>query len=447
LKNRFFIDKCCATIIGGAIGDALGAPVEGMKQGHIKSLFKTLRDYVDTADYIGKGLRSFRLKGLYTDDTQQVLTVCDTILENKGLTALSLSKKFVELSKEDIPGGFGIYRGTGANFRATISDLIGGKPWDQAQGTTAGCMAAVRIAPAVIFYFDDEIKLLTKTIEASIVTHKDPIGISFAVFQAKLIHELIKSNPNTGLDIGETLANCRDFCIAGEDILKSQYSKILVAGYETKIHAVSEFLEGFLKIIQSENDEKINRYIFDFASQYSDMPLTKLTVAFSFTIVPLAVKIFYLNRDSFENSIISAINSGGDTDTLGSLVGSLSGAYHGLNSIPQKWKQGLVNFNQIKLRAQTLAGDRKNSTINNLLDMEKQLTQREFKLSADFNNSKQKKNQKKLSSTTDISKKPQKDPAAILIPKKENKADWRKYEKQKSKLKKFRRETKSFRES
>jgi len=444
VQNSFFIDKSCGTILGGAIGDALGAPVEGMKPGHIKSLFKILNRYIDSGDYQYKGFHSFRMKGLYTDDTQQVLTLCDTLLENNGFSLQSLTEKFIELSRENVPGGFGIYRGTGGNFRATMSDLINGIPWDLAEGDTAGCMTAVRIAPVVIFYFNDPIKMLTKAIDASIITHKDPIGISAALLQAKLIHELIQVPPQTTFDIVDILKNCREFCIKGEDILLSQYSHILIEDHKRKIHAVSEFLENFEKIIISGNTQKIDSYIFDFASQYSNVPLHKLTVPFSLTLLPLAIKIFFSNRDSFEKSVIEAINAGGDTDTLGSLVGTLAGAYHGLNSIPIKWQQGLVNFNQIKIRAEALAKGKRGLEIHNLLDMEKRLTSREFDLSEEFNSIKQQKNQKKGSRQIDPTKKTQKDPAEILIPKKDNKVLWRKYEKEKSKSKKSRRSNNPF---
>lgn len=40
---------------------------------------------------------------------------------------------------------------------------------------------------------------------------------------------------------------------------------------------------------------------------------------------------------NFENSVIAAVNRGGDADTIGAITGGLAGAYYGYKSIPQRW--------------------------------------------------------------------------------------------------------------
>ena len=56
--------------------------------------------------------------------------------------------------------------------------------------------------------------------------------------------------------------------------------------------------------------------------------------------VPLAIHIF-LHSVSFEDAIRSAISYGGDSDTLGAIVGSLAGAYY---EIPTKLKRKAMSF-------------------------------------------------------------------------------------------------------
>lgn len=43
----------------------------------------------------------------------------------------------------------------------------------------------------------------------------------------------------------------------------------------------------------------------------------------------------------FSSAIISAVNDGGDADTIGALTGGLAGAMHGYKDIPQRWVQKL----------------------------------------------------------------------------------------------------------
>lgn len=41
--------------------------------------------------------------------------------------------------------------------------------------------------------------------------------------------------------------------------------------------------------------------------------------------------------DSFEDAIVSAVNDGGDADTIAAITGSLAGALYGYDAIPQRW--------------------------------------------------------------------------------------------------------------
>lgn len=441
MQKSTFNDRCCGLIVGTAIGDALGAPVERLKPGHIKTLFNTLDDYIVAHNYLKRGLKSYRAKGFYTDDTQQMLTVCDTILDNNGLIPDKLAEKFIEMSKEDIPGGFGVFRGTGRFFRNTMHELINGIPWDIATGDTAGCMAAVRIPPVVMRYFDNPIQIMTKTIESSLVTHKDPIGISAALWQAYILRELILYSSEKPPDITDLLNKAEQFCGKGERILASNYKHIITTSHTEGIYAVSSFIQNFGEILQTNDDSLIDKHILGYANKYSSKPIRKLTVPFSLAIIPLAMKIFFQITQhadaSFEKTIVTAINLGGDTDTLGALIGALAGAYYGFDAIPKKWKTGLVNIHQIKLRAEILSKEKKKSGYQNLFEMEKKLTQFEaaqFEKYSSLIKKKPKKPVKKIEPVPSLKK--------HIVPPKEKKADRRKFEKNKTQQKKHRRKNK-----
>ena len=50
-----------------------------------------------------------------------------------------------------------------------------------------------------------------------------------------------------------------------------------------------------------------------------------------------AVLWSFLTTDNFQDAVLTAINLGDDTDTIGALTGSLAGIQYGLKSIPEKW--------------------------------------------------------------------------------------------------------------
>lgn len=440
MDYTFSIHKSCGTMIGAAIGDAIGAPVEGLKPGHIKTLFKTLNTYIDSFKYKKKGIKHFCLKGLYTDDTQQILAVCDTVLSHQTITTDLLSDTFISMCKENIPGGFGIMRGTGYFFRRTMNDYLKGASWDQVDGSSAGCMGAVRIAPLSVYYADDPIQLKVRIIEAVLVTHKDPIAISAALFHGYIIAHLLKLTPGTQLDIPQLMNGCAQFCKEGEQLLASQYSNILYASHPEGIYSVSAMIDNLSPLLQAEDKDQIDAYILNYAQQYASRPVHKLTVPFALTLVPLALRIFLSNRHSFQDSIIEAVNMGGDTDTLACLVGSLSGAYHGLNALPSRWVADLVNMNQLKLRAEALVKGKKGISLQDLVTMEKKLTQREYELvqKCESSVSAPKKSAKKqASSASSVDPK-----EAVYLSARESEVNRRQYEREKSMEKRKRRQNK-----
>jgi len=63
----------------------------------------------------------------------------------------------------------------------------------------------------------------------------------------------------------------------------------------------------------------------------------------------------FLSTDSFEDAIVRAANLGDDADTVAAVTGALAGAYYGYESIPLRWRSGLLHETRIKLLAVQLA--------------------------------------------------------------------------------------------
>ena len=74
----------------------------------------------------------------------------------------------------------------------------------------------------------------------------------------------------------------------------------------------------------------------------------------AFNSVPTAIYSFLVQSNSFAKAVLSAISLGGDTDTIGAMTGAISGAYLGIESIPDSWKGKLENRFYIEELAQKL---------------------------------------------------------------------------------------------
>lgn len=53
--------------------------------------------------------------------------------------------------------------------------------------------------------------------------------------------------------------------------------------------------------------------------------------------------------DCLEDAIISAVNHGGDADTIAAITGSMAGALYGFEAIPERWIEQLNPFTKIQL--------------------------------------------------------------------------------------------------
>ena len=80
-QTKVPVSKYQASLLGGAIGDALGAPIEFMGIEEIRSKFGPagVKDYVEFSDG----------RGVFTDDTQMTLFTAEALLRayHQGISA------------------------------------------------------------------------------------------------------------------------------------------------------------------------------------------------------------------------------------------------------------------------------------------------------------------------------------------------------------------------
>jgi poly(ADP-ribose) glycohydrolase ARH3 len=243
----------------------------------------------------------------YTDDTQMLIGVAETLAECGQLDPEHLAQRFV--------ANYAPYRGYGAGTHHVLSALQQGVSWKEA-ATLAfpdgsfGNGAAMRVAPVGLLYHDDLGKLRDAAERSASITHTHPLGMEGAVLQALAVATAVHV-PRTKLDPGTFLNHLRAH--VRDDS--------------------GEYLQSLMRIASLLT---------------SDPPVSEVVAALGHDVrahrsVPAAIYAFLSHPQSFEEAVRFAVRLGGDTDTIGAMTGAIAGAYHGVDGIPKTWMDALEN--------------------------------------------------------------------------------------------------------
>ena len=172
-------DQFTGALIGCAVGDALGAPLEGRP-----------RERIATMSGLTDGYRPFRHKkevefppGQYTDDTQLTLAIVKSLLNCGRVDPADIAAEFVKLweSNEIV--------GAGAVAHRAVGRLMEGIRWQDAAAADDPPWngAAMRIAPVGLWHYDDADQLARDVELASFVTHRHPLAVDGAIAVATAV--------------------------------------------------------------------------------------------------------------------------------------------------------------------------------------------------------------------------------------------------------------------
>jgi poly(ADP-ribose) glycohydrolase ARH3 len=293
-------EKFVGALIGTAVGDALGMPVEGYLIEDIKNNFGSVDSMID----------GWLPKGHYTDDTQQMIGVAESLIESRGFDGEDMLKRFMN--------NFEAFRGYGPGVMRVFQKYYNGQSWSEAGkhiygGGSYGNGAAMRIAPVGILYHSKPDLLIRVAEDSSKLTHTNPLGIEGAVLQAYAVGLAASTDPTLldQLDRFEFLKLLNDMAELDE--------------YRAKIQQIEELLvdeDG------PPREEVISALGTGVQAHKS---------------VPMAIYCFLRHYRSYREAVTYAVNMGGDTDTIGAMTGALAGALHGVSSVPEDWLNDLEN--------------------------------------------------------------------------------------------------------
>jgi ADP-ribosylglycohydrolase len=358
-------------LLGLAIGDALGAPLEGLTPHQIRTHYRQVVDYVDGSRAWRKKPFRWRMPGLYSDDTQQALVLAEVLLDCGRIDPHRVAALYRELATpaDDF---LGAHRGVGRSFRRVVEALVNGVSPLQTGQDSAGIGAAMRIAPLALFHGEDSDALRQSVMAASLITHRDCRSLAGAFAVVHAVRRLLAGatrEPSFALRLAGDVARA-------EEWMADRYGNV-VTGLDRYRHSVSQAIARVESLLELKRADALAALV-DEANLHGAEPTCRwATQGFPPACVPTCLYIL-LTAETFEDALVEVINLGGDADTTGAIAGAMLGATFGADAIPGQWLDGLQNRVGVEARAEALAArSRQGLEIPHLVDTERRLSQRE----------------------------------------------------------------------
>lgn len=336
-------DRVRGCLFGGAVGDALGYPVEFLEDGTIFRI------------YGENGITQYPLcngKALISDDTQMSLFTADGLLRAERSNAFPTPEDYVSciyesylswLSTQDqsyvLPEG--IERSELLQYRelhsyrspgyTCLSALASGKcgSFDVKLNNSKGCGGVMRIAPVAVFLAQRRLSAEAVDLiaaRAAAITHSHVLGYIPAAFLAHILVAIVR-----GYSLEESVSDARHTVSA--------------------LFGKSDEIEAFLRLIDTAVALSRDGSICDDLDATRELGqgwVAEETVA-------IAVYCSLRHRDSFERAVVASVNHSGDSDSTGAVTGNIMGTLLGFGGIPQKYLTDLELYEVIRSLSDRLA--------------------------------------------------------------------------------------------
>ena len=423
-------EEVMGCFLGMAVGDAMGRAVKGLKPEAIRQIFGTIEDYKDVRNIIGKGTRNYRMQGLYGAPTQCALAVCDGILKNKKKFIEETVNNFKNLSNGGPENYFGAFRSSESHLWKAVNlldDRLLAEPTLLSSAT--GSFTSLSV-PLALFYKNWSKTLASQCFQLAMVFSSHPLEIVGSVLNGFLVTRFLSMEGSELVQKRkEILQEAVEVCVQAEMEYHSSFNVLENEWIIKSKNAFSHTLQGL--IVQIEKPEKeVLQWIVENSNVYSNREIRYASQGCVLSLMLLAL-YWILNRES-DFSLSSILRQGRETEKLGALVGAWTGALQGAQAIPENLKTGLVNGREISLRGDALFHRRMKKNAKVLVDMEMALTNKETEEGKRYL---PKETRKVLKSINIDSWEDDED----IVPTKEDRAQWRKFQKEKTKAKRDRR--------
>lgn len=290
---------------GSLVGDALGVPVEFLDRETVQ------RNPVT-------GLRGFgthhQPPGTWSDDSSLLLCTVESLAACGRYDAADLARRFVRWESENWWTPHGTVFDIGGTTAQALSRLAAGAPPEEAGSADVysnGNGSLMRIIPLALWLADRAPETLAEyATRGSSLTHRHPRSQMACALYCLLVRELLCSAAPA-----EALAGAR--------------------------RTFANLLQESLFAAERQHFRRLE------TGALGDCPERDIRSS-GYVIDTLEASIWcLLTSASFEETVLKAVNLGGDTDTTGTVAGGLAGACYGLQAIPAAWRQALARHDDI----------------------------------------------------------------------------------------------------
>ena len=273
-------DRFAGCLLGHLLGDATGAPFEGLSPETIYYDFGPTRRLFDEPP---------EAELVYTDDTQMTIGVAECLLARGTIEHEELARRFHD--------NYEPWRGYGPGARKLLDAMAAGEEWrgkvaSVFPGGSLGNGAAMRAAPVGLLFCDDLDRVCDEARRSATITHTHPVGVDGAVLMAVAV----------ALAVRAERFDRRGF---------------------------------FHELGRRAQTEEFQWQLRTAGRLAPDDALTFGNGLEAHRSVTTALTCFAFSPDSYEDAVSRAIAMGNDTDTLAAMAGALSGAYLGAAALPK----------------------------------------------------------------------------------------------------------------
>ena len=308
-------DQFAGALLGCAVGDALGAWIEGRSRAEIAKEQDLLGYYRPFREYPA---------GQYTDDTQLTVATARSMVRLGGVDGADIANEIAQLWRDET------IIGAGPVAHRAIRKILDGVDWREAADPEDLPFngAAMRISPLGLWFAGDSDDAMKRGVEiASRVTHGHPVGIDAALVIAHAVSLAATTDATNRTAFLAKLAS--------------------VATTEPLRECLND-LSDWLELDETAALEAI-------VVATAQKPMEGFGV--NVMAVPTAIASIYCflaTPDDYCATIECALRAGGDVDTIAAIAGAISGARNGMDAIPQSLRAALIDGAEIEALARDL---------------------------------------------------------------------------------------------